>query len=730
MADFDDELLQELMNTFRVEAADHLHTLNHTLLELERDSAPGQRQPLIQDAFRAAHSLKGAARAVSMPDIEQLAHAMESILQLARDTSFVLTADVCDLFYDALDMIAALIEGQEVESDGLVANLQAVKDIDKPATPEQPTPTSAPVTPTPAQGASQVPADPIPAPANPVDETIRVNVDKLDDLMAQVSELLISKISAEHRLVNAQDVRHYLGQLAKIDREAQTLIHHSDPRFAEYLERQSDVVQKLTQAFNVLDRGIYQDTLRLGVATNGVQDQVRRLRMVPFQTITLVLERAVRDAARSEQKQVHFIVEGAQVELDKQVLQSLKDSLLHLLRNAVVHGIEPADIREGNGKPAAGTVTLSVQQRGSEVRIAVRDDGRGFDLERLRVAAQHNGHGVDTDALNIAFLPGISTAEFVTELSGRGVGLDVVRRQLETVQGRVMVENTPGRGAVVEMIVPTSLAMTRVLLVKANGEHYALPLLAVEKISELNERIIIGGKPMFKDDDTTLPLITLASILDRPYDELPPRPLVVIMGVAEQRIALVVDDVLTEQELAVKALLKPLIRVRNVSGAALMGNGDPIIVLNPVDMIRSTQYQDTAITVNGRNRQQANAAKEVVSVLVVDDSITTRTLEKNILEAAGFHVVTATDGLQAMQRLKQMPVDIVVSDIQMPNMDGFTLTQSIRDQDEYSTLPIILVTSLESPEDREHGMRAGADAYIVKRGFDQAELLATIQRLL
>jgi two-component system chemotaxis sensor kinase CheA len=462
--------------------------------------------------------------------------------------------------------------------------------------------------------------------------------------------------------------------------------------------------------------------------------------MVPFQTLVLVLERAVRDVAHSEAKQVNFRIDGSEVELDKQVLETLKDPLLHLLRNAVDHGIETPAVREAAGKPPGGTVILTVQQRGSEVHIKITDDGQGFDQQSLLEAyRQRNGNNLpenlaDDDIMGLAFLPGVTTTHQVTTISGRGMGLDVVRQRIESIQGRIAVESSPGQGATVRLVVPTSLAMTRGLLVQVGKEGYVIPLLSVEKIVEPDASFVVSGKWMLKVDDAAVPLVSLSQVLERPAapkKEKASNPIAVVIGVSDQRLALLVDDIVTEQELAVKPLGKPLQRVRNVTGAALLGSGEPVVVLNPADLVKSARgvtAAEIAPVVDKHTEEAVEVAPH--SILVVDDSITTRTLEKNILTAAGFLVTTATDGTEALKRLEEKSIDLVVADVQMPHMDGITLTQELRRSADYQTLPIILVTSLESPEDREKGMVAGADAYIIKRGFDQAELLATIARLL
>jgi two-component system chemotaxis sensor kinase CheA len=324
-------------------------------------------------------------------------------------------------------------------------------------------------------------------------------------------------------------------------------------------------------------------------------------------------------------------------------------------------------------------------------------------------------------------MPGVSTAKTITEISGRGVGLDVVRQHLDSVRGQIHTTNRPGHGATFRLIVPTSLAITRVLMVRIGDEHYGLPLLSIEKIIRPENISVMSGKSLLEADGDRVPLSALGKVLERPIPVIPfTEQFAIILKVADRQVALLVDDVLTELELAVKPLTAPLIQVTNVMGTALLGNGKPVIILNPIDLIKSTSnHAYHAAPTN--HREEAVEAKPI-EVLVVDDSITTRTLEKNILEMAGYNVTTATNGREALKQLESRPFDIVVSDVQMPHMDGIELVTTIRQHEKFHVLPLILVTSLESPEDRQRGMSAGANAYIVKRGFNQEELLKTIQQ--
>jgi two-component system, chemotaxis family, sensor kinase CheA len=728
MAELPEDLVRELLNTFQVEAAEHLQTLNRTLLKIERVEKDGERRELVQIAFRAAHSLKGAARAVGLQDIESLAHNVENVLQRARDTDTLLEPKVCDVLYSILDGVQHILEAQPVDITRLQLNLEQ-------AIGSSPGLSAPPVL---SVEKLQEEFDETIA-STSTDETIRIAVSKIDELMAQTGELLISKINAEQRLTDLQVIRQQLARWPRAWREIKTLLKHvkgeSGQRLQSLLTQHYDYLQALTRSLDTFEQTLGSDTLRLGMISTDLQDDVRRARMLPFQTIALSLERTVRDAARTEGKQVAFTIEGSDTELDKKVLETLKDPLVHLLRNAVGHGIEIPEERKAAGKSAEGRVRLVIRQRGSEVSLTISDDGRGFDLAGLRRASEAEAvdgqdDGNPDNTISLAFLPGVTTAQQVTAISGRGVGLDVVRQRIEDIHGRLAVNNAPGKGVAIELIVPSSVTMTRGLVVRVGNAYFALPLLSIERIVEVRETYSIGGKQILQLGQMSLPLVPLAAVLERSGDSnsKPTTPLAVIISVAEQRLALLVDEVLLELELAVKPLGEPLHRVRNVIGAALLGSGEPIVILNPGDLIRSARGARMPEQILAGEQQ-----KERVSgghILVVDDSITTRTLEKNILEAAGFRVTIAVDGIEALKRLKEQEIDLVVTDIQMPNMDGIALTSQIRETANYKHLPVILVTSLESQEDREKGMLAGADAYIVKRGFNQATLLTTIQQFL
>lgn len=725
-----DDLMQQLMQTFRDEGEDHLQVINTALLQYERLDTPEQQREIIQAAFRAAHSLKGAARAVSMAEVQTLAHAMETVFQRVRDQEYRLSSDECDRLYDTLDMVRAYLDGATPPVAELAERLFLIGGQNQPSESDGHHPAVQA-----AQAAQSAVA------LDPAAETIRVSLRKLDDLMAEVGEMLIARLSASARQAEVRNIRQLLADWGKSWAEIKRILkRHNDTALVELYTAHADTMQLLIEAFTRLDQASQRDSARLGILTDNLQDKVRRLRMIPFHTQRLHLERVARDTARQAGKQVRFELIGEQTELDKQVLETLNAPLMHLLTNAIVHGIETPERRAALDKPAEGLVRVQVQQRGGEVWIHVSDDGQGFDAEAIRKAYQTRYGDIPAGegAVHLAFAHGVTTDANIGEMSGRGVGLDVVSVSVAALHGRVSVNTTPRQGTTVTLSVPTSLAITRTLLVRIGQETYALPLHTIEKIVAVGAGLSIGGRAALRLDDRTIPLVSLAHLLKRqPEDGLNGSvngagkrdKLALVINVGDRALAVTVDDVLTEQELAIKPLPYPLKSVPMVSGVALQGSGQPVAVLNPADFLSA--YRNARAELATRyTPAPAEPKRPSAMVLVVDDSITTRTLERNILEAAGYTVLTATDGLEAMSRLKDNPVQIVISDIEMPNLDGFALTRALRADARYEALPIILVTSRERDEDRQAGMTAGANAYIVKRGFDQTELLGIIEQLI
>lgn len=751
----------DLLSIFRDEVSEYLSALNSALLQIETSAAAPE---VLRELNRMAHSMKGAARAVGLKVIETLAHYMEDVFDAALSDHLRLSPDVCDLLYDGLDLIQNIVDGVENDQEAVAAVLTRFEQMvaagaaAKPAD-TQPEPLVSVDGPVPAgervsAASPAAPASTVPdvaAAIRPAEESIRVPVNKLDRLMAEVSELLVARMQSEERQQELealrraharwrrewQSVRGAYIRLARRLQDGQDELRDDLAALFKFLELNQRRLQETNQSLTQLVQALRQDNLRLNTLTDQLQDDIGAMRMVAFDTLLSGFQRMVRDLARDTGKQVQLDVIGAAVEVDKTVLDALRDPIMHLLRNAVDHGIEPPDERLRQGKPPAGRVLIDVEQRGSELVVRVRDDGRGVDAAAVRQAAirqrllskQEAELLSDDEARSLIFHPGLTTSAQVTPISGRGIGMDIVRDRVEGLRGRLSVQSAPGSGTTVSLSVPVSLTRIRCVLLQTGGETYAVPSTVVARMARLSradvftaenrDMVVIDGQPM--------PLVALADVLGlpvahRPNDSAP--VVALVLRTADRVVAFEVDDLTSERELVLKPLGPEIARARFVSGAALLGTGVVIIVLDANDLVRAAT--GVAVTRRWLPQEAQPAAPRRLRVLVVDDSITTRTLEKNILETAGFEVTVAIDGLEGWMRLNEADYDVVIADVEMPNMNGLDLTRQIKSSSRTRDIPVILLTSLAKPEQQEAGLQAGADAYLIKSRFDQSELLKMI----
>lgn len=743
----------DLLSIFRDEVGEYLSTLNSTLLQLETSTVDTEA---MRELNRVAHSMKGAARAVGLKVIETIAHYMEDVFDAALNDHLGLSPDVCDLLYDGLDLIQNAVDGAENDADTLAQVLARLEQVVAAGAAAAPVDDGA--------AAGPPPADPAPAPVSPAldtttvlirtaEESIRVPVNKLDRLMAEVSELLVARMQSEERQQEVEDLRRVHGRwrrewqgvrgayirLARRLQSDQDDLRDDLATLFKFLETNQRRLQETNQGLTQLVQALRQDNLRLTTLADQLQDDIGGMRMVAFDTLLGGFQRIVRDLARDTGKQVHLDVSGAAVEIDKTVLDVLRDPLMHLLRNAVDHGIEAPDERERQGKPRGGRVLIDVEQRGSEILVRVGDDGRGIDPALVRQAAvrqhllsrQEADLISDDEARSLIFHPGLTTAAEVTAISGRGIGMDVVRDRVESLRGRLSVQSALGSGTTISLSMPVSMTRIRCVLLRAGDETYAIPSTVISRMvtlpraevftAESREMVVIDGQPMA--------LARLADVLSLPVaaragdGEL---VMALVLRAADRTVAFEVDDLVSERELVLKPLGPEIARARFVSGAALLGTGAVIVVLDANDLVRVAT--GTAITRRWLpdEAQPPAPAERRLRVLVVDDSITTRTLEKNILETAGFDVTVAIDGVEGWLRLNEGDYDVVISDVEMPNMNGLDLTRQIRSSSHTRDIPIILLTSLARPEQQQAGLQAGADAYLIKSQFDQGELLRMI----
>jgi two-component system chemotaxis sensor kinase CheA len=470
---------------------------------------------------------------------------------------------------------------------------------------------------------------------------------------------------------------------------------------------------------------------------------MKKVLMFPFSTLLEAFPRIVRDLSRDYGKEAEIVVHGGEIEIDRRILEEMKSPFVHMVRNCIDHGIEKPEERKLKNKPRQGTISVTISPRDDKVEVLVADDGAGILLDRVRSAVLKLGmvprekaeQLTDRELLPYIFHSGVSTSPIITEISGRGLGLAIVREKVEKFGGTISLETAPDAGTGIRIVIPLTVATFRGILVRVGGQVFVVPTMHVERAVRLRREEIktVENRETMHFNGHAVSLARLAHILEllpgkkaaEAADLLP----AVVLNAGGTTIAFLVDEVLGEQEVLLKGLGRQLSRVRNVAGATVLGSGGLAPVLNVPDLLKSAVKFSAASSLMEAAAGTGEAVAGKRSVMVVEDSITTRTLLRNILEAVGYDVVTAVDGLDALTKLKAAEFDIVVSDVDMPRMNGFDLTARIRADRKLGELPVVLVTALESREDRERGIDAGANAYIVKSGFDQGNLLEVIKRL-
>jgi two-component system chemotaxis sensor kinase CheA len=735
--------LEQLEALFGIELFERIDKLNALYSELALHWEPTQAAALA----RGLHGLKGAARAVEASAIEQVAHAAEAAL-LGVATGTRPNPGWFEAMRAALEVLPSLHGGARVDIGRITSGLAEVTSV--PVATELPIRAEdKPTTATPPRVAEPQRER---APQTAEQGSVRVSLAKLDALLTESGELSVTRLRVGERL---NELRELQQQLERWQREW----HKSRPlrarlRRTGHRGRESEAllradehadreVQAMVQRTRELVASLAQNTSQLATVSDSIGAQVMAIRLLPAGTMLAPFERLVRDLSRQIGKEARLELVGTETELDRRILDELRDPLMHMVRNSLDHGLEPAADRVQAGKPVQGCLKMTASQRGDRVQITIEDDGRGLDIDAIRATAVRRGllaaeraETFETAALiDLIFHPGFSTRTAVSEISGRGVGMDVVRDHVSRLGGTIGVHSTPGQGTKFTISVPLTLATTRVLLVEDLSQTYAIPSSSVERTGRVRAGDLhrLEGRIAIEADGEVVPVVELSGVLQHPRagslaaDDW--RPFFILRG-DDRRVALLTDRLIDETELVVKGLGAPLKRVRHVSGAAVLGTGAVVVILNPADVVRSSLGSAEAaprVTPPTVREPEADAPRK--RVLVVDDSVMTRTLERTILESAGYAVLVATDGQHALELLGETAVDAIVSDVEMPRMTGLELTAALRQDERWRHLPVVLVTSLDSPEHIERGAAAGADGYIVKGRFDQNDLLQAVGRL-
>lgn len=736
------DIRQKLLAVFQIEHQDHLARIRSVLANLGKGgAAPGS--PELDEAFRSAHSLKGAARAVDLYQVETLAHRLETLFARLRVGALVLEGSLVDVIHRVLDetddLVAGLAENRApAGSEAVLAAIDGILGLK----PESGKPPGREALPVPAESGAAAGFKPV--------ESLRVEAKHLDRLLCSAGRLLEENSQQDLLSRELETLAEEISTLEKHWEPVRRKMQKSAGQNAEgggsgrlenrllSLDHRLKSLAGRSRALRGLQKKSSWGLRRLG---EDLRNDIRLARMVPAGTVFEGFHKMMRDLARDERKEIRFSMTGLELEADRMVLQALKDPLMHVLRNAAGHALEAPEERLDRGKDRCGQVALSVEMQGSMLRISVQDDGRGVDLGRVAETAVKQGllspakaaESPPEELLRFIFLPGFSTAAYITELSGRGMGLSVVAEAVNRLQGSVTVLPRTGGGMEFSFTVPLSLSTHHLLMIGWRGQTFAIPSHGVDRVGRVSgsEIEMMEGRPVVRLRETMVPLSTLSQLLERKDAELSMNggllPLVFLKS-GDQRLAVAVDELQGQADGLIRDLGFYFLKNRKFAGGLIQGDGTVALVLNPSGLVEAARHAPAAVLLREAPDQAPGRTSGLI--LVVDDSVTTRTLEKSILEANGYRVTLAVDGLEALEILKTLRPDLIISDVQMPKVNGFDLLEKVKKNAELKDIPFILLTSLEDREDQERGLALGADAYVAKRKFDQRDLLETIRQIL
>lgn len=767
MSTDDDPGRRSLLALFHEEAQTQGRVLSDGLLTLEH--APADTGAL-EACMRAAHSLKGAARIIGLQDGVDVAHRMEEGFVAAQRGELTLSTGHIDVLLRGTDLLLRLGQPNpagpvtRADVDAFIASMPASAGASGRAAEDATLRTalarlgteSAALT----AGTAGMPRAVDVAGAPPVSVTaddrsvmhpgnardpqrmLRVRADSLDRLLSLSGESLVEsrwlKPFAESML---RVKRTHRETAHALDACYERLVERLDPDAHAALNAVRQMLGSLQQALgehvDELDRF---DRRSTGLAQQ-LYDEALQCRMRPFGDATHAYPRLVRDLARSLGKRVRFAVAGETTQVDRDILDLLDAPLGHLLRNAIDHGIEPPEQRAALGKPAEAAVTLEARHSAGKLLIIVADDGAGIDLEAVRAAVVRRGLAdpetagrlSDPELLEFLLLPGFSMRDRVTDVSGRGVGLDAVHEMVKAVRGTVRIHNEPGRGARFVLQLPLTLSVIRSLLVDVGGEAYAFPLAHVRRTLELSRNGIdmLEGQQHFPFEGRPVGLVMAHQLFGtRAPDGARESAAVVVIGEGAETYGIAVDRFLGERMLVVQPLDARLGKVRDIAAAALMENGEAVLIVDVDDLLRSVDRLVRGGRLDKVQRGQGATVQHRKHVLVVDDSLTVRELERKLLEKRGYAVTVAVDGMDGWNALRGTPFDLVVTDIDMPRMDGIELVTLIKRDAALKALPVMIVSYKDREEDRRRGLEAGADYYLAKGSFHDEALLDAVQDLI
>lgn len=737
----DDDIRRKVLAAFQNEYRIHLEAIRRIVDAKTTDGPPDPAR--INLAFRSAHTLKGAARAVDLPEVQQLAHGIEAVFAGIRDGTLSFQIDVIQAVANGLDAIEDHVVSLAGPKPSAIPR-SAIDTIENLASKSPGPPPNS------TQGDKERETGHATEMSANGAAAIRIDAARMDRIQRTAEQIMAEGMRHQLVSVKIRDLEKTVSFMAQSAVHRSAVLRKTTSRMKDLPELQElfQYVQDQRHHLAMLAAGIRDLGRRQTTATRindnlskQIQVKVQRARMVAAEDVFQPFRKMVRDLAVDEDKQIELHIKGLEVQADRLVLQRLKDPLMHMLRNAVSHGIESAEARRAAGKKPTGTIGFSIEIIGNRMQLTITDDGKGVDAQQIAEQAVRKGYASDDqigrmnpeERLQFIYLHGFTTAKMITDLHGRGIGMAVVRDTVNRLRGEIHVTSEVNQGTRFVLQIPLTISTHRLLLVQAGGQTFGLPVQNIDRLFRIHWSDIesIEGNPVINADDQPVPFATLADLLNlgqsadlREGEQI----FVALLHSAGKKMGLAVDDVLAEAEFLIKDLPPPVDRVPFFSCGFIRGDGSVSLMVNP-SMLMDALYQS-----NGREmftgRKKQATEKRRARILIVDDSVTTRTLEKTLLESQGYDIRVAVDGVEALHLLTREDVDLVVTDIQMPNMDGFALIEEMKKTKKLQDLPVIIVTSRADQKDRQRGLNLGADAYIVKQKFDQRSLLETIGQML
>lgn len=769
--DKQEEFRKKILATFTAEAKENIASMTAHLLDLEKNPDEEKTREVFELLYRAAHSLKGASRAVEFHSFESLCHSFEDLMTALRSGEIKFTEALFDLMFASVDFLELLLQDIDGDEDDILStqvtelrdNIElaeaglnfTVPAIQKKSYDEEKPKYIAPPSPAPEEKKETPVNDQAPKKTKTslkAEETIRISVSKIDNLLAQAEEMVSIKLVAEERTKKLKKLYQSISQWNKEAGKLSLMLKGTDnegyesscqfsyhDKINSFCSWSSSHMKTLEKEISDQIRSSAQEEHIFNLRINSLLNEAKNLITLPLSTLSDGFPKMVRDISRDLQKKIELRITGDNLEIDRRILEKIRNPIIHLLRNSIDYGIETPAERIKKGKAETGTILLAAElSESGKIELELRDDGAGIDLEKIKKVYQKNEKISDKDLnnskeeelLDYIFKSGVTTSEIVTDLSGRGLGMAIVQDSIEELGGSIKVSTEKNSFTCFKMTLPLNIITFKGIHCKVSGRSFIIPAHRVNRVIRIRPEEIVkaGNNASLKIDGRYIALARLNQILDLPDRVSDEKFLkVVIVEAKANKTGFILDEIIGEQEVLTKSFNRQLTRIRNINGATILGSGEVVPILNIVDLCQAAKNTSLSPVVE---RKATDKPKEKKNVLIVEDSITSRTLLKNILESSGYSVTTAFDGVDAYTKLKEGEFDAILTDVEMPRMNGFELTTKIRKEEKYAEIPVILITSLSKREHKEKGIEAGASAYIVKSSFNQNNLMQTLERLI